>query len=189
MLRKIDYEEIAYIYENWLIKHFPQNEVKPLINIKNMYEIGGYEAYAWYEGENLRGYAYMCKNPAEKYVLLDYLAILDDYRGMGYGSKILKELKNVISETEAIIIETEDLDKAASKQEKEERVRRDSFYTGNGIIKSGLTATVYEADYRVWYMPFGKILTDAEIADAYDKIYRFMLSEKGYANCFKMFAN
>lgn len=189
MLRAINYETAAYIYDKWLVKHFPGNEVKPLINIKNMWEIGGYEAYAWYEGEELIGYAFMCGCPDGDCILLDYLAILDEHRAEGYGSKILLELKNVAQNKKALVIETENLDTAASQAEVDERIRRDRFYTGNGVVKSGLTATVYDADYRVWYLPIAESLTDAELMRVYDDIYKFMLSDKGYRDFFKIHKN
>lgn len=187
MLKRITYDEAAEIYNEWLVKHFPQNEVKPLINIKNMWDISGYEAYCWYEDNRLIGYAYMCKNPADDYILLDYLAVVDDYRGKGYGSKILSDLKEIYSGSHAVIIETEDLNKAENSEETHERIRRDHFYTKNGIIKSGITATVYSADYRVWYMPTGPFVSETELEKAYDRIYEFMLSEKGYSDFFAIY--
>lgn len=185
MLRKLELAEVENIYNEWLVKHFPANEVKPLINIKNMWGIGGYEAYGWFE-DTLIGYAFMCKDPNEHCVLLDYFAILDDYRSMGYGSKILTALKELMPGEKALIIETEDVNKAKSLEEAEERIRRDKFYTKNGIIKTCLTATVYEADYRIWYMPINETLSEDDLRKEYDSIYRFMLSEKGYRNYFSI---
>lgn len=187
MLRKINYDTAAYIYDKWLIYHFPANEVKPLVNIKNMWDVGGYEAYAWYEGDDIVGYAFLGAHPETEFILLDYLAIIDNHRGSGYGSRILSELKNVVKNKKAVVIETENLSKASNKAEVDEREKRDRFYTKNGVVKSGLSATVYGAEYRVWYLPFDDNLTNAEIARAYDDIYKFMLSEKGYNNFFKMY--
>lgn len=187
MLKKITYDEAAEIYKRWLVKHFPANEVKPLINIKNMWEISGYEAYCLYEDNHLIGYAYLCQKPSDNYILLDYLAIIDEYRGKGYGSKILSGLKEIYSDLRAVIIETEDLNKAETPAETLERTRRDRFYTGNGIIKSGITATVYSADYRVWYMPIGEPVSEEDLEAAYDRIYEFMLSDKGYRDFFSIY--
>lgn len=184
MLKKISYDEAAKIYNTYLVNHFPANEVKPLKNIEAMWQTGGYEAYGWYEGDFLTGYAFMCKNPAEKYVLLDYLAVLEEYRNGGYGSRILSALKNTSTDSDALIIETEDIDKSVNSEEYAERERRDRFYTRNGIIKSGISATVYSADYRVWYMPLNNTPDETTLHAAYDRIYEYMLSEKGYRDFF-----
>lgn len=184
MLKEINFGTAAIIYEKWLVNHFPDNEVKPLVNIKNMWDMGGYEAYAWYEDNELIGYAFLCKVPGAEYVLLDYLAISEAYRGCGYGSRILSELKTVLENKKALVIETENLVHAHNQDEVDERERRDNFYTKNGVIKSGLSATVYGADYRIWYLPFGESLEDDELARVYDDIYKFMLSEKGYSDFF-----
>lgn len=186
MIKKLDIDTVERIYNTYLIHDFPANEVKPLENIKTMWEMDGYEAYGYYDNDVLKAYAFLCKEPSSAYVLLDYLAVIADFRGQGIGSSILKNLKNAMRDENAIIIETEDSEKASNQAEKDERNRRDEFYKRNGVIKSRFNATVYSADYRIWYVPFDEGVDEETIYDAYHEIYRFMLSERGYCNHFKI---
>ncbi len=186
MVKKLDIETVEEIYNKYLVHDFPANEVKPLENIKTMWEMDGYEAYGYYDEGILKAYAFMCKEPSSRFVLLDYLAVVSDLRGQGIGSSILKNLKMAMRDELAIIIETEDALKAINQEQKDERNKRDKFYERNGVIKSGFSAAVYSADYRVWYVPLDESVDEEDIYDAYHEIYRFMLSERGYCDHFKV---
>lgn len=186
MIKKLDIDTVEMIYNKYLVHDFPSNEVKPLENIKTMWEMDGYEAYGYYDNGTLKAYAFLSKEPSSRFVLLDYLAVVEDLRGQGIGSSILKNLKMAMRDEAAIIIETEDAGKATDETQKEERNRRDLFYKRNGVIKTRFNATVYDADYRIWYVPFDDNVDEENIYDAYHEIYRFMLSERGYCDFFKV---
>lgn len=186
MIKRLDIETIEQIYKTYLVKDFPANEVKPLENIKTMWEMDGYEGFGYYDNDVLKAYAFTCHEPSSPYILLDYFAVVCDFRDQGLGGKILRELKNVIPGLNALIIETEDADKALNNTQKVERIRRDQFYSRNGVIKSRFSARVYQADYRIWYVPFDDSVDEENIYDAYLEVYRFMLSERGYEENFKV---
>ncbi len=187
-IRPVQIEEAAKIYEDHLLRHFPPEEVKPFANIRAMWKVDGYEVFGCYDGEKLLAYGFLSTCPDSEVVLLDYLAVLDEYRGTGIGSRFLRSLCKLYQQKKkAIIIETEDLDHACNQDEVEERIRRDRFYTGNGVVRTSLTSRVYDAFYRIWYLPVEEELSEECCQEEYDRIYRFMLSESGYRNQFEMY--
>ena len=102
-------------------------------------------------------------------VLLDYLAVSPDRRGNGLGSQILEQL-NHRYEGKRILLEIEDPD--ARCKNKEERLRRRSFYLRNGFAVQ---------DYKVWL--FGvkmMILSHAGPVsfDEYHEIFEAVFSPK-----------
>ena len=185
--RNLTLEEALWVYEAYVPQHFARNEVKPIKNVKRMWNEGGYSCIGFFENEeaslkDITGYAFMSRNiniEHPKTVLLDYLALRHEYRGRGYGSELLKLLANQKdADYKAVLIETEDLDYAANDKERAERIRRDAFYTRGGVIKTNVKTLVYRARYANWYLPLGDtVLTDEEELEEITKIYDYMIPE------------
>lgn len=185
--RNLNLEEALWVYKAYVPQHFARNEVKPLKNVKRMWEDGGYSCIGFFEheGDSVRdiiGYAFMSRNTAiehPKTVLLDYLALRHEFRGRGYGSELLRMLSQQTDcDWKAVLIETEDIDYAVTDREKEERIRRDAFYTRAGVIKTRVKTLVYSARYSNWYLPLGDMkLTDEEELEEITKIYDYMIPE------------
>lgn len=188
-MKKLTLEQTKEVYDAYIHEHFPPEEVKPFHAIERMYADGGYEAYGMYDNDTFIGYAFLCRCPDSKVVLLDYLAVLQEYRCKGYGHQMLSELRTGLCDFSYLMIETEVDEFAADETEREIRKRRDHFYTDNGVIRTDIIGCVYDADYRIWYMPISASVSASEVAretlvDDYDDIYRYMLSEKGYQKFF-----
>ncbi|MCQ2508351.1 MAG: GNAT family N-acetyltransferase [Dorea sp.] len=187
-IKELRLEEAAVIYDTYLVCHFPAEEVKPFFKIEEMWKVGGYEVLGLFEDETMIAYAFLTLCPGSKVVLLDYYAVLDAYRGGGIGTFFLDKMKEIYGNKGilALMIETEDIEFAENEEQVAERVRRDGFYARNGVIKTPFTSLVYDANYRVWYLPAGELLTEEYCRLEYDKIYQFMLSEEGYREHFKI---
>ncbi len=68
----------------------------------------------------------------DKYLYLFFLAVDDKYQNQGYGSKIIKYLKEKYHDYKLMVL-IEDLDELADNHE--QRVKRFAFYKRNGLIR------------------------------------------------------
>lgn len=158
VIRQQTLKEMEEIYRGRLAEDFPADEIKPFSCIKEWYEQGNYVGYGLYEdpemGECL-GYAWLCRIPEEKWVLLDYYAMKKELRGEGKGSRFLKRIFEECTEGCPVIIEVEDPDWSDCNQgilpekEKEKRLRRISFYLKNGVQETELRACVFQVHYSI----------------------------------------
>ena len=178
-IRTITFEQTAEIYNAYIHLHFPQEEIKPLKNIQRMWENGSYQALAMYEQKEheakLIGYAFCAMAPNCRMLLLDYLAIVEEYRGLGMGGIFLKEMRKCLSKYEGILIETEDIDFASNEEERQIRKMRDAFYERNGVVRSGIKSTIYGVHFANWQLPVSQVLADEECKRNLEKIYKVMV--------------
>lgn len=147
--KKLTSEETGKIYEQHMTVDFPPMELKPLKNILGLMERGFYSCYGFYEEEELRGYAFFCDNEDHTYSLLDYYAIIADYRGQGYGKEILSMLQKIFRDYEAIILEAENPRYAKNEEEYRVREGRLHFYEKCGAVFEEQESRVFGVDYVV----------------------------------------
>lgn len=107
---------------------FPKEERKPISVIRRMQKDGRGEVWCFEEDGRFAGLAFAIV--AEGRVLLDYLAVVKDSRGKGYGTKMLKLLQKQYADTgffgeiEVVRPDVEDY---------EMKRRRKQFYLDNGL--------------------------------------------------------
>ncbi len=178
-IQNLTIEQTADIYNNYIHLHFPQEEIKPLKNIQRMWENGFYQALAMYEQNEhetkLIGYAFCAMAPNCKMLLLDYLAIVEEYRGLGMGGIFLSEMRKCLAEYEGILIETEDVDFAAKEEERLIRQKRDAFYERNGVVRTGIKSRIYGVHFANWQLPVTEALPDVECKRNLENIYKVMV--------------
>jgi len=87
-LTELSIEEFTDIYNQYMVEDFPKDELKPLERMIFTMKTGLSCAYGMYEGKNLMGYAVFILPQGLQYGLLDYLAVLKQYRGSGVGHQI-----------------------------------------------------------------------------------------------------
>ena len=178
-IQNLTFEQTAEIYNAYIHLHFPKEEIKPLKNIQRMWENGSYQALAMYEQKEkepkLIGYAFCAVAPDCKMMLLDYLAIVEEYRGLGMGGIFLKEMQKCLAEYEGILIETEDIDFASNEEERQIRKKRDAFYERNGVLRTGIKSRIYGVHFANWQLPVHKPMTDEECRGNLEKIYKVMV--------------
>ena len=145
--RILDISELEYWYTNHLNKDFPVNECKPMENILNLILDGKYDIYLYEENETIIGYASIWKAEGNSTFLLDYLGVPYNLRNKGYGSMILQDIRNQVTEKEScsnnlkpgtsicLILETETPETGDYSPENKIRERRESFYMRNNYVK------------------------------------------------------
>ena len=90
-LKELSSEQLTEIYDQYMVIDFPQDELKPLERILYMLRTGLSCAYGIYEGRELRGYATFIVPDGLQYGLLDYLAVIREYRGTGVCTRLLDQ--------------------------------------------------------------------------------------------------
>lgn len=181
-IQDLTLEQVSDIYKRWIHLHFPQDEIKPLKNIQKMWKEGLYHALGMYEQtegkQNFIGYAFFAGAADSNMLLLDYLAIVEAYRGQGMGGIFLREMQKRLQDTDGIwgiLIETEDVAFAGSEEELRERKMRDTFYERNGVKRTAIRSEVYGVHYVIWQFPIVKSVEDGECRTALEDIYRVMI--------------
>ena len=160
-IRRLHLEEVQQVYRTYMPRHFAKNEIKPLENIEKMWADNNYFAIGIFQKDTqkMMGYALLCGCKGSDMVLLDYYAILEEYRQLGIGSFFLEHMGEQLKEMfSGILIETEDIRFAANEQEKIERERRNAFYEKNGAVKTGIRNEIFTARYEVYVLQTGDSL-------------------------------
>ena len=173
-LKNLNISQIDNIYNTYMTADFPKDELKPLSHIHRMLDGGIYCCYGLFEGDSLVAYAYIVE--VENIILVDYLAVLKDFRGKGIGSVLLDLLKKQYTDKK-ILIECENVAFAASEAEAVCRKRRISFYLNAGFIPTKVTSCLYGAEYVLLCLP---VFKDTVLQD-YKKIYLAMLGKEKFA--------
>lgn len=149
-------EEILDIYTTHSIRHFPEDERKPVSSIQRMAAEGIYTGYGLYsrmESGSLLGYAFFTVLPDQGGCLLDYFAVMEDYRSHGIGSLFLQYIKSSFRDIPGFLIESEDPDYAENPSEYSVRCKRLDFYERNGAVFTGIRASVFGVPYRLLFFP------------------------------------
>lgn len=182
LIKKLNLEQVEKIYKEELVRHFPADEVKPLKSIERMWKMGAYQAFGLYEmvSDELMGYAFFSKKPGNDMILMDYLAVLEEYRNKGLGAVFLQEMKGIMKAYKGILIETEDVDFAQNAEEAEVCQKRDAFYAKNGVIKMNVKSTIYGVHYANWIYPIGMEWDVDECREELQAIYKVMIPGEKY---------
>jgi len=166
-------QQRAYIYQNHMTRDFPKNELKPCTMIERLLQEGVYDCLGLYDENQLVGYAYFTKLPDSGHLLLDYYAILSNFRNRGYGGYFLKEFVHHYANFRGILIEVENPDCAHTEEECALQTRRLSFYLRNGARETAIRGVVFTAPFRILVVEQGctedSVLLDRMIA-IYDRM-------------------
>lgn len=190
-IKDLTKEQMAEIYEKWIHEHFPVNEIKPLKHIYRMWERDAYCALGMYDGEELVGYAFFAMVPGRDMLLLDYLAVLGNYRNLGAGSTFLQRMGQCLAEYKGvsykgILIETENVEYAQDDEEREIRRKRDEFYERNGAIRTDVIGEVYGVHYAIWNLPISESAGFEECREQLKEIYQMMVAGDKYQKFVKI---
>lgn len=140
--------EAERIYE----QAFPLDGKKSRAIIRRMFERGLCQLHTFTDGKELVGMALTGVDRQENALLIDYIAVRENFRGSGKGRRFLDRIKQWAQTDEGckgIIVEVE-------AEETEENARRIRFWERNGFH---LTAYVHQyiwvpEPYRAMYMNF-----------------------------------
>ncbi len=179
-IKRLDFETLKSICHTQMPLDFPAAEIKPFPIIERLYKKGLYIGYGLYEGQALLGYALFCSTSDQRYILLDYLAVLQTHRCGGYGSQFLALLKQSLSSYACLLLEVEDDDYAQTKDELELRQRRIGFYIRNDIHMSAVRSFVYGCRFKIMYTPLAEPVNDDNVYDALHAVYHTLFSRKQF---------
>lgn len=190
-------EQVAEIYNQWIAKHFPADEIKPLKSIERMWKKGCYFALGLYVeqdgAECLAGYAFFSRVPGVTQILLDYLAILAEYRQKGFGGYFLAEMQEWLKGADSvscdgILIETEDAEYAHDEADADMRRKRDAFYRSHGAIETDVRSYVYGVHYKIWNLPVANITVDMGSSQrSMEALYKMMIPGEKYHKYVKIY--
>ena len=151
VFERLEIPSAEAVYNKYMIKDFPKDELKPFFAIKKAMEKGTYIAYGAYGNEKLAGYAFFATagKDGQTIALLDYFAVIPELRGQGIGTEILKALSPDRLSYSCILIESESIDGTSDKREQEIRRRRIRFYENCGAVNTGVTTHLYGVNYDI----------------------------------------
>lgn len=159
-LININYEEFkAEIYQKY-IEIFPEEERKSLETIEKNYNKNITRFIKIDEEKELIGFCIMNSIENNRYMQLDYFAILPEYQNKGYGTKAIKELEKVVQNYDAIFVEIEKLVYGANTAENEIREKRAKFYERLGFHKLDTNLKWFNSLFlSVYYLKLNNNLT------------------------------
>ncbi len=189
VLRRLTLPEMADIYRRYMTEAFPQEELKPMKRIEEMYEAGIYQGYGLFDKEEqtLLAYGYFVENPKTGDRLLDYLAVPEKLRGKGYGSRFLSRLPQMTQGAHVLLFEIEHPEKCGNPAERALRENRQHFYLKNGIAKTEVDACVFGVEYRILQYRQGEPLSKAEVHEALHRVYQAMFPERWFSKYVRIY--
>lgn len=168
------FKKEVYVY---YLKIFPRKERKPIELIQSSYEKQYTKIIEILYKDELVGFMILNRIKDKGYAVLDYLAILPQYRNNNFGTQALKILLEQEKENRGIFIEIEKVGLGKDEKENLQREKRKKFYEKLGFKKLNFDLWLYD----VIYMPylFSNYEEDENIIiDEILKIYKSISGEK-----------
>lgn len=176
-------ENIEKIYNEVMVNDFEKTSLKPLKKIFNHKEKGIYFCYALYRENIIVAYAFFAINKSNNdYMLLDYFAVIKEYRRQNIGSNFLTLLKEELKD-KIIIAEVENSKYSLDEKDKQIKTNREKFYKKSNFIKSDIESDIFAHDYTLFLLNFNKDkISDNRdiIINNYLSIYKVILSKELY---------
>ena len=165
-----EFKEDVYSY---YLEIFPEDERKPLELIQSSYEEQYTKIIEIIHKSEIVGFMLLNRVKEKGYCVLDYLAILPQYRNSKFGTKALQLLLEQEKENKGVFIEVEKPGLGRDKEENLLRERRTNFYEKIGFKKLNFDLLLFD----VMYVPYlySKINDDEciiinEILNIYESI-------------------
>ncbi len=151
-----DWEHIRRLY----LEAFPKCERKPFFLIRHIHRKGAADVWVIREEERFAGFA-ITLNSGDL-VLLDYYAILPEFRSKGIGTQALRQLCTHYRDRR-FFLEIESVYEDAPNHE--ERVRRKRFYLAAGLSELRIAVNVFGTNMEL--LGAGCTLTYEEYLSVY----------------------
>ena len=103
-IQEIDINEFEKNIYSYYLEIFSENERKTLKMIKSSFDEGYTKIIKINKSDNLCGFMIINKIKENQYAILDYFAILPQYRSKGIGTKALKLLIDEETQNKGIFI-------------------------------------------------------------------------------------
>lgn len=161
------------VYQKY-IQIFPEEERKTLETIERNYNKNITRFIKIAEENKLIVFFIMNSIENNRYMQLDYFAILPEYQNKGYGTKAIKELKKVVLNYDTIFVEIEKLGCGANKVENKIREKRAKFYDRLEFNKLNVDLKWFNSLFlSIYYLKLNENLTydEEEILNNIFEIY------------------
>lgn len=146
-LKNIDVEEFKKEVYSYYLEIFPEDEKKPLELIKSSYEKHYTKIIEILYKSEMVGFMLLNRIKDKGYAILDYLAILPQYRNSKFGTKALQILLEQEKESRGIFVEIEKLGLGNSEEENLLREKRKNFYEKIGFKKLNFDLILFNVIY------------------------------------------
>ena len=127
MLKKADLKKFKEIYRKHIVKDFPREERSSLNNFKKRIKNKNEDVFVFVENNKEKAYTIIA-NLENDYILISFLAVFEEYRSQGIGTKLLKEIEDKFKNKKGIILEVESPEDASDEKDKSIREKRIKFY-------------------------------------------------------------
>ena len=145
----VDNEDIRKDVEPLFVSAFIEEERPPVNIFFSSLEKDYHRLFALYDNEVFIGFYYLTFYKDICYIY--FLAIKEEYRFKGYGSKILQHIKETYPDY-VLLLCYEDID--PKYPDYENRCKREGFYLKNGFIRNIFKVNEYGVVYQSAY--YGK---------------------------------
>lgn len=182
-LKYIDINEFKGKIYPYYLEIFSEKERKPFKLIQKSYEKQYTKIIEILYKNEIAGFMVINRIKDKGYVLLDYLAILPQYRNYKIGTKALKILLEQEKENSGVFIEIEKVGLGKNVEENIVREKRKNFYERIGFKKLNFEVLLSDVIYTPYLFP--NIENDEDIIiDEIMNIYESILGkEKVKKNC------
>ncbi len=152
-LREIEIEEFKKDVYSYYVKIFPREERKTLKRIEQACEERRTKIIKIIDKNKFVGFMLLNRIKEKGYIVLDYLAILPQYRSSQVGTRALKILIEEEKESSGIFIEIEKPGLGKNKIENEIREKRRKFYEKIGFKKLSFDVDLFNIIYSTYLIP------------------------------------
>lgn len=173
VLKKIPREDLPKLYREHFVYDFHNAELmRPYDRIIELLDEGKYIAEGLYGDDGLEAYLFFSKT--ERFILLDFFAVVGELRGKGVGSEALKALTEQYSGS-SVVLESEDPEDARDEEDFIIRNRRIAFYEKNGFRLNPLKVNLFGDRYRI--MTKNGLESEAVLSEALIELYNKLYTE------------
>ncbi|MGI5973782.1 MAG: GNAT family N-acetyltransferase [Oscillospiraceae bacterium] len=167
--RPLTEEELKELYETHMKRDFPPDELKPLSRLLTLMGQGDYEPYGLFQEGELLAYALYWKAGEDRYVMLDYFAVLPEGRNQGTGSALLRQMLDRFCQGGRGVFGEVEIPNTGDEEVDALRRRRLGFYNRAGFRKINYYTKVFGVPYIV--LAYGPDISDDALLDTHRKLY------------------
>lgn len=179
-LLELSLKQAEEVYNLHMKRDF-SDKLRPWSNCLSLWEKGLYMCLGLFEDGGLRAYGFFVKIGGFPYVLLDYLAACEAFRGRGYGSRFMSMAGSHFSGMEGIMLECEAPSAAENEEEYFLRRRRIDFYMRCKAVLTRACCHMFGVDYSILLYPVKlEKPEEAPAASIMDEFYHTMYPPKAY---------
>ena len=154
MFKLVYSENYKFVYSD-MVKQFPVDELKSYQDFVDKFS-KDYCLYEFYDNELLVGYVVLFID--SEYLFIDYIAIFKEFHSKGYGTKILKTLKDMFEfQKEGCFFEVE-----KEVESSPNTIKRVNFYKKNGAVCLNINYLYPNRDgylpMDLYYIPYNEQL-------------------------------